>query len=155
MKSNYLFRILVLAFCLSTSLTFAQEGKAAQTKDALNTLIAPTHRIVFQLATGDSMAHKQLMKQLANIVNVAPGTQLEAVCHGPGLDMLIAEKTTVADKIKKLKESGVVFNACEYSMKDRKIEKSQMIAESSYVPYALLHIASRQEQGWSYIKSGF
>ena len=130
----------------------AQSGKVVQQPADK---IAPAHRIVFQLATNDSMAHKQLMKQLANIKNVSPTTQLEAVCHGPGLDLLIAAKTTVADKIKSLTEAGVVFQACEYSMKDRKVEKTDMVADASYVPYALLHISMRQEQGWSYIKSGF
>ena len=132
----------------------AQEGKPMP-NPATKVAAAPAHRIVFQMATNDTMAHKQLMKQLGNIVNVSPGTKLQVVCHGPGLDLLIAEKTIAAEKIKALTESGVVFQACEYSMKDRKVEKSQMIAESSYVPYALLHIASLQEQGWSYIKSGF
>ena len=153
MKSNVIVQVIALLIAFTPIASFAQEGKPVKTTP--NAMVAPSHRIVFQLATNDSMAHKQLMKQLGNIVNVAPGTQLEVVCHGPGLDLLIAEKSIAPDKIKTLRESGVTFQACEYSMKDRKVEKSQMLPDASYVPYALLHIASRQEQGWSYIKSGF
>ncbi len=154
MKTKFFFRMIVVLLSVSTFTTFAQEGKVVP-KPANNAQIIPAHRIVFQLTTSDTMAHKQLMKQLANIKNVTPGTQLEVVCHGPGLDMLIAEKTIVADKIKSLREAGIAFQACEFSMKDRKIEKSQMVPDASYVPYAIIHLATRQEQGWSYIKAGF
>ena len=153
MKSNLIARVIALLIAFTPLAVFAQEGKPMP--QSSTAMVAPAHRIVFQLATNDSMAHKQLLKQLGNIVNVAPGTKLEVVCHGPGLDLLIADKSISPDKIKTLRESGVTFQACEYSMKDRKVEKSQMLADASYVPYALIHIATRQEQGWSYIKSGF
>jgi uncharacterized protein len=147
------FVLIALSFTLSFSL-FAQEGKVVQ-KPANNAMIAPAHRIVFQVTTGDTLAHKQLMKQLGNIQTVAPGTQLEVVCHGPGLEMLLSDKSIVADKISKLSKTGVVFNACEFSMKERKVEKTQMLPEAAYVPAGILEIVTRQEQGWSYIKAGF
>jgi len=153
MKTKLINTVTVLLLILTPVFSFSQEKKVVQ-KQPLDAVIA-AHRIVFQVASGDSMVHKQLMKQLGNILNVAPGTQLEVVCHGPGLDMLIAEKTVVAEKIKALHAKGINFQACEFSMKDRNVEKSQMIADASYVPYAIIHIATRQEQGWSYIKSGF
>ncbi|HRD40426.1 MAG TPA: hypothetical protein PLC65_17485, partial [Bacteroidia bacterium] len=80
----------------------------------------PEHKIIFQLTTGDTTAHKQLMKQFSNILSVSPTTQIEVVCHGPGLDMLVAGKTIVGDKIKLMAEKGVAFKACEFSMKERK-----------------------------------
>ena len=69
--------------------------------------------------------------------------------------MLVAEKSIVAEKLAKAAKGGVIFNACEFSMKDQGIEKSQMLPDASYVPAAIIHIATLQEQGWSYIKSGF
>jgi uncharacterized protein len=41
-------------------------------------------KIVFQLATSDTTAHKALMKQLGNILATEPSTKIEVVCHGPG-----------------------------------------------------------------------
>lgn len=131
----------------------AQEGIISSQQVA--GAIAPPHRIIFQLVSGDTLAHKQLMKQLNNILTVAPGTQMEVVCHGPGLEMLVIDKTIVADKIKKLTQSGVVFNACEFSMKERNVEKSRILSEAGLVPAGIIEIVTRQEQGWSYIKSGF
>ncbi len=112
------------------------------------------HRIVFQLNTEDTVVHKQLMKQFGNILSVSPSTQIEVVCHGAGISMLLTGKTVVASKIKSFKEKGVIFYACEFSMKEKNIEKSAMLPSAEYVPAGIIEIVSKQEQGWSYIKSG-
>jgi intracellular sulfur oxidation DsrE/DsrF family protein len=118
------------------------------------TLQNPDHKIIFQLTSGDTTAHKQLMKQFNNILSVSPTTKIEVVCHGAGLDMLVSGKTIVEDKIKTLAKKGVVFNACEFSIKERNVDRSTIISESSFVPAGILEIVSKQEKGWSYIKAG-
>ena len=113
------------------------------------------HKIVFQLSTGDTLAHKALMKQIGNITSVAPGTKIEVVCHGPGLNMLVADQTIVHDKLKQFTKAGIEFLACEFSMKERKVAKEKIIAEAGYTVAGIVEIVSKQEQGWSYIKAGF
>ena len=112
------------------------------------------HKIIFQLTSGDTTAHKQLIKQFNNILSVSPSTKIEIVCHGAGLDMLVLDKTIVADKIKILADKGVVFNACEFSIKERKADRTQIIKSAGFVPAGIIEIVSKQEQGWSYIKAG-
>lgn len=114
----------------------------------------PEHKIIFQLTSGDTTAHKQLIKQFNNILSVSPTTKIEVVCHGAGIDMLVSGKTIVEDKIKTLAEKGVVFNACEFSIKERKVDRSKIISVSGFVPAGIVEIVSKQEQGWSYIKAG-
>ena len=65
------------------------------------------------------------------------------------------EKTLVHDKLQMFKTKGVAFLACENTLRERNISKDQIIAEADFVPSALIHIVTRQEQGWSYIKTGF
>ncbi len=113
------------------------------------------HRIVFQLTTDDTLAHKALMKQLNNITSVAPDTKIEVVCHGPGLAMLVRAKTQVYEKIRPLAQKGVSFVACEFSMSERNVAKESMIAEAGYVKAGIIEIVNKQEEGWSYIKAGF
>lgn len=113
------------------------------------------HKIIFQLTTDDSLAHKALMKQLNNITTVAPGTKIEVVCHGPGLNMLVMGKTTVQEKIGQMKMKDVVFMACEFSMSERNVPKEKIIPEAGFVKAGIIEIVMKQEQGWSYIKSGF
>ncbi|MCS6916643.1 MAG: DsrE family protein [Chitinophagales bacterium] len=112
-------------------------------------------RIVFQMMTGDTLAHKALMRQLGNITSLQPDVRIEVVCHGPGLDMVHQQHSVVADRIKQFHARGVQFSACEFSMKERKVSKEQILSDVGFVPSAILHIAKRQDEGWSYIKSGF
>jgi len=115
---------------------------------------SPEHKIIFQLTSGDTTAHKQLMKQFTNILSVSPGTQIELVCHGAGMEMLISGKTIVEDKINGLAKQGVIFYACEFSIKERKIDRNTILKVAGYVPAGIIEIVSKQEQGWSYIKAG-
>jgi intracellular sulfur oxidation DsrE/DsrF family protein len=144
MKKLKQFSLLFLFSFLFQSISIAQVKEKEK----------PEHKIIFQLTSGDTTAHKQLMKQFNNILFVSPTTKIEVVCHGAGLDMLVTDKTIVADKIKALKEKGIVFNACEFSIKERKVDRNKIITEATYVSAGIIEIVSKQEQGWSYIKAG-
>jgi intracellular sulfur oxidation DsrE/DsrF family protein len=112
------------------------------------------HRIVFQLTSGDTLVHKQLMKQLSNITSISPSTKIEVVCHGAGLDMINEGKTIVKDKVQAHAAKGIQFNACEFSLKERKVERSLILEGMGFVPAGIIEIVKRQEEGWSYIKAG-
>jgi intracellular sulfur oxidation DsrE/DsrF family protein len=114
-----------------------------------------SHKIIFQLTTADTMAHKALMKQLKNIHSVSPTTEMEVVCHGPGLEMLNKEKSVVLYAISTAVSKGVKFQACEFSLKERNIERSAITSLAGFVPAGIIHIVSKQEEGWTYIKAGF
>jgi uncharacterized protein len=140
---NIIAFFLVLLFAVTVN----AQNKNAEDKKA-------EHKIIFQLTSGDTTAHKQLIKQFNNILSVSPSTKIEVVCHGAGLDMLVLDKTIVADKIKILVDKGVVFNACEFSIKERKVDRSKIIQTAGFVPAGIIEIVTKQEQGWSYIKAG-
>ena len=112
------------------------------------------HKIIFQFTSADTIAHKQLMKQFTNILSVAPGTKIEVVCQAGGLELLMTNKSIVAEKIKSFSEKGVRFVACEFAMKERKIEHKQMLPGVEFVPAGIIEVVTKQEQGWSYIRSG-
>ncbi len=149
-------KILVSVIILTISffsISHAQESKSAPKHSTA--ILAPTHRIVFQMVTGDTLAHKQLVKQISNIITVSPKTEIEVVCHGPGLQMLLSNKSVVADKISQLASARVSFNACEFSMKEKNITAEELIPSAGRVPYGILELVTKQEEGWSYIKAGF
>jgi uncharacterized protein len=111
-------------------------------------------KIVFQLTTADTMAHKALMKQLGNITSVEPNTKIEVVCHGPGLDMLRNDNSIVGGKIKEFEGKGIVFNACEFSMKERNVSREQILAGVAFVKAGIIYIVNKQNEGYNYIKAG-
>jgi intracellular sulfur oxidation DsrE/DsrF family protein len=113
------------------------------------------HRIVMQLVSGDTLVQKGLMRQLRNMLEAAPTMQLEVVCHGPGMDLLMSDRSTVADKVKHFSGRGIVFLACENTIKEKQLDRSKVLPEAGYVQAGIIHIVERQEDGWSYIKAGF
>lgn len=133
--------ILLIALLIGT-VSFAQEG-------------ARQHRIIMQLTSGDTLVHKGLMRQLKNMKEAAPSMQLEVVCHGPGMDLLMSDRSIVQPKIAEFVGKGIVFLACENTIKERNLDQAKVMAEAGYVKAGIIHIVERQEDGWSYIKAGF
>jgi len=134
--------LLLLALVCITANTFAQDSTRQ-------------HRIVMQLASGDTLVHKNLMKQLRNMKEAAPTMQLEVVCHGPGMDMLMSDRSIVQEKVKEFAGKGIVFLACENTITERKLDRTMVVPEAGYVKAGIIRIVERQEDGWSYIKAGF
>jgi intracellular sulfur oxidation DsrE/DsrF family protein len=123
---------------------------AAQSDEVDNT----RYKIVYHLTTADTLAHKALVKQLANVLNAAPKAQLEVVCHNMGIYFLVTEKTQQAAGIRELKARGVDFVGCENTLRERKINRSELMPEVRTVPAGILEIVKKQRKKWSYIKAG-
>ena len=113
------------------------------------------NRIVMQLTSGDTLVHKNLMKQFKNMLEAAPTAQIEVVCHGPGMDMLMGDRSIVAGKVKEFAAKGVVFMACDNTIRERQLDPAKVLPEAGHVKAGIIHIVERQEDGWSYIKAGF
>ncbi|HEU4860760.1 MAG TPA: DsrE family protein [Chitinophagaceae bacterium] len=115
------------------------------------------HKIIFDFTKGDTASFSTIMRQLNNIVKATEGkAKLEVVCYGPGLDILMKERTTVQQQIEEFhRKYNVVFSACEASMQRRGIVKSQLLPQTVTVPLASLEISSKQQEGWSYLKAGY
>jgi hypothetical protein len=134
--------ILLLALLFVSTMLLAQDANRQ-------------HRIVMQLTSGDTLVHKNLMKQLRNMKEAAPTMQLEVVCHGPGMDMLMTDRSIVQEKVREFAGKGIVFLACENTITERKLDRSKVLPEAGLVKAGIIHIVERQEDGWSYIKAGF
>jgi uncharacterized protein len=113
------------------------------------------HKIVFDLVSGDTADQSAVLRQFNNVLKVAPDAQLEVVCHGPSIFMLVKSKALFEDKMSDLKAKGKVsFKVCANSMKRLKVDKSELIGLAEIVPVAILELAEKQQEGWSYIKAG-
>ena len=67
----------------------------------------------------------------------------------------MAGKTTQLENIRKFKSMGIDFVGCENTLREKKISKSEIIPEAGFVKMGIGEIILRQEEGWTYIKSGF
>ena len=116
---------------------------------------ARQHRIIMQLTSGDTLVHKNLMKQFKNMLEAAPTLQVEVVCHGPGMDLLMSDRSIVQGKVKEFAAKGVTFLACDNTIRERELDPAKVLTEAGHVKAGIIHIVERQEDGWSYIKAGF
>lgn len=116
----------------------------------------PTHRIVMQLTSSDTLVFKGLMKQMQNLTSAwGDSVQIELVCHGPGIDFLKNVSTARNAKIQSLIQLKVDVVACENTLKERNIPRESLVPGIRYVRLGIGEIVMKQEQGWSYIKAGF
>lgn len=114
------------------------------------------HRLVMQLSSGDTLVYKGLFKQLNNLQQGwGDSVTIMVVCHGPGMDLLIAGKSSYSAQIPAFQQRGIRFVACENTLRERQIPKESLLPDLDYVRMGLAEIVVRQEAGWSYIKAGF
>lgn len=128
---------LLIAACIYTCLVLAQSSQ---------------HKMVFDFTKADTASFATLIRHASNVMAASGNAQLEIVCHGPGLDFLLKDRSIVQSDIERLSKLNVVFAACEASMKRRGIVKDQLVNQATTVPSAMIEISSKQQQGWSYIK---
>ena len=114
------------------------------------------YKIVFDFTKADTINFSTIVRHATNLMNMEGNAKLEIVCHGPGLDLLIKDKTTVQKEIEELQSKfNVIFVACEATMRRRGIDKGQLLPKTVTVSAANLELALKQQQGWSYIKAGY
>ena len=114
------------------------------------------HRIVMQVASGDTSEWKSTINNLKNLKQGwGNDVAIEVVAHGPGIGFLLTKKTPHHEAIKALKMQGVDFVICENSLREKGVGKSEVIPEAGFVPMGIGEIVLKLEEGWTYIKSGF
>lgn len=135
--------IVILLLSISVNSVFAQDGNRK------------IHKVVIQMNTADTAAWSATIGNIRNLQKVWPNNiQVELVVHGKALDFLVKEKTLLATDIIAMSKEGVVFAACENSMRKHHIEKSQLLLQAITVPSGVAELVLKQEDGWSYLKSG-
>lgn len=110
------------------------------------------HKLVMQFTMGDSLEQVAIIGQVGNILTAWPKAKIEVVCHSSGLDLLITAKSKVAKGVAELSKQGVVFAACNNTMRKRNIKKEDLLGSSVVVPSAMIELVSKQEKGWAYVK---
>jgi intracellular sulfur oxidation DsrE/DsrF family protein len=113
------------------------------------------HKVVVQMNTADTTAWSATIGNIRNLQKIWPNNvQVELVVHGKALDFLVKDKTHLTADIIAMTKEGVVFAACENSMRKHHIEKSQLLVQAITVPSGVAELVLKQEDGWSYLKSG-
>ncbi len=136
--------LLLLACALLTSqITLAAENTAK-------------HRIVLEVVTSNPDAWKAILNNVENLQKAfgPDKTKVEVVVHGKGIALVSRSDQGEAARMKRLAESGVVFAACQNTMRAMKLTKADLLPFVTVVDSGVAEIVRRQEAGWAYIKGG-
>jgi len=111
------------------------------------------YNIVFDLTTSDTATHQRVIRWINGILASHPDAKIEVVFYGKALDMIVKEKSIVADEVIKLAtDKKVTFAACEHAMQVFNISKGQLLNGVTTVPDALYELVIKQAEGYGYIK---
>jgi hypothetical protein len=112
-------------------------------------------RVVLHLQSADTLVHRALVNQISNMKKELPDAEIAVVCHGPGMDFLLKEKSRYINRILAMNLSNINFTGCAFTMKQRNIQPADLVPAATIVPFALVEIVKKQQANWIYVKLGF
>ena len=139
---------------------FAALPRPSIAADADKPAADKTHKVVFEVSMDGAEKWQGALRNVENVQKAlgAKTTKIEVVTHGKGVGMLLAktsgENAELKAKLDQLHSAGVVFAACENTMKREKLERKDLVELSTTVDSGVSQVIRKQEEGFSYIKSG-
>jgi hypothetical protein len=116
---------------------------------------SPDYKVVFDLTSRDTADHNSVIRWIREITASNKDAQIEVVLYGGSLDMVVAQRSTVADAVTKLMENKhVQFEVCAMAMRNHHIAQKALLPGVGIVPDGIYEIITKQRQGWGYIKAG-
>lgn len=113
-----------------------------------------THRIVFEATSDDPQAWDGVLNNVDNVRRALGPASIEVVVHGRGLSVLTSAKAGAArHRMEVDAAEGVVFAACENTMRRQKVTKDDLVPFATTVDSGVGEVVRKQESGWSYIRS--
>ena len=148
-KSTYIFiakmSIMKRSFFIICLLFLFSFFLRAQTSD---------YKVVFDLTSKDTMNHKAVIRWLNEISKSTPTADLEVVLYGQSLDMVVKNKSVVADEVARLAATkNISFKLCAIAMKNNNISPPDLLPGVKIVPDGIYEIITKQKEGWGYIKA--
>lgn len=112
-------------------------------------------KILFDVTSSDVKVQEAAVRHVDMMSKSYPDSEFEVVMYGGSLQMALAGKSTVEEKISELvTRENVSFKMCQGTLKRKQVDKSALIPGIGTVPDGILELVSKQSQGWGYIKEG-
>ncbi len=120
-----------------------------------------THHIAFHVDENDPKVMNMTLNNVANVTKYyeAQGDSvvIEVVAYGPGLNMYVAGKSPVADRIAamSLENEHLSFAACGntlHKMSEKAGKEVALLSEAGVVPSGVVRLVELQQQGYAYVR---
>ncbi|MGE0356916.1 MAG: hypothetical protein AB7P08_08380 [Burkholderiales bacterium] len=141
-------RALAACLAVSTLLAFAPAQAADPAVAA-----SGRPRVVLQVSDNDPAKWNLALNNARNVqVDLGQdNVDVEIVAYGPGLPMLKAG-SAVAQRLDSAAKQGIGLMACENTMKNTKVSRSEIAPGVQFVDAGVVHLMKRQREGWSYVR---
>lgn len=136
---------LMIPLLLMCLISFSGIGSAQDKPD--------TYKVVFQLTSEKPATWEAMVGNIENALNdLGPETNIEVVGHGNGIAFLKTANHKDLSKLEALHKKGVLFIACENTMRKKNIKKQDLLPFANTVSSGVGYLIKRQAEGWSYIR---
>lgn len=109
--------------------------------------------VVLDVTSSDEETQKSALRHLKAMVEAYPDSEFELVVYGSAISMVLKSDSPFADKIAEFdKDSRGSVKVCQGTMKRYEVSPDQLLPTVQMVPDAIMEIATKQNQGWGYIK---
>jgi len=110
-------------------------------------------KAVVHINFSDSDRQKHGLKNVANMLKeVGDKFEIEVVCHGSGIGLLVKDQSQHDAEVERLGKAGVRFAACENTMRDKSIAKERLLSGVMTVPSGAVEVVRKQQEGFGYFK---
>ena len=114
------------------------------------------HWVVFEVSVAGPEAWPGILNNVENLQKALgrENTEIEVVAHGKGLGLIEKSNEVMQERLKQISDAGVVFAACENTMRRMNVMKADLMPFAITVDSGVAEVVRKQEAGWSYIKAG-
>ena len=119
------------------------------------------HKLAIHVDQNDPQVMNMALNNAANVASYyaekGEEVTIELVAYGPGLNMLVADKSPVADRIKtmSMEMENLSFAACgntHKAMMKKAGGDVPLMEEATVVPSGVVRLMELQEDGYSYVR---
>ncbi len=143
----------VTAVLAAFGMLFAPAGAHAQSTAKQAPQKSERHRVVLQVSDADPAKWNLALNNARNVQEDLgkENVDVEIVAYGPGLPMLKGD-SKVSARLAQALDNNIGLMACENTMHNTKVEKTDMYGGIGYVKAGVVHIMQRQREGWAYVR---
>ena len=114
------------------------------------------HKVVFEVSVDGADQWNGILNNVENLQKTfgRETSEIEVVAHGKGLGLILKTNQAMRERLQLLADSGVGFAACENTMRRANLKREDLLAFVTTVDSGMAEVVRKQEDAWSYIKSG-